>query len=96
MLEGEKAARSLAATRLREAEKAAAALEAPDLAAALSPAPANLTPPPPPAGGALAAQRAALQEEVDRRSEQVELISYAVYDTLLEAEGKVGVKADSS
>ena len=70
MLEGEKAARSLAAARLREAEKAAAALEAPALAAALSPAPAGLTPPPS-AGEPLSARRAALQADVDRHSEQV-------------------------
>lgn len=70
VLEGEKAARSLAAARLREAEKAAAALEAPALAAALSPAPAGLTPPPA-AREPLSVQRAALQAEVHRHSEQV-------------------------
>jgi hypothetical protein len=68
VLEGEKAARSDAARRLREAEKAAAAAAAPALP--LSPAAAGLTPPPAGAG-ALAARRAALQAAVDEHSRQV-------------------------
>lgn len=74
VLEGEVAARMAAVARLREAEKAAAGVDAISHLA-LSPTPAGVTPMPlkgrPGGEPALDARRAALQADVDGHSQEV-------------------------